>query len=279
MTDLNKSIKNIKSLDNLMNVMQHYGISFKKGSTGYVAKCPFHNEKTPSFRLKEKNNEAFYKCFGQCNAGGDIINFIREKEGITTLEAVKKAYEILNIKLDIQPSKLDELKDYIEKNIKLDGYYIENMYTYMLNSDTTSFIKVKFRNKFDKTKKDMRTYKIIDMGDYYKLGTKAKDGDYNYTIYNYPKVKEAINKMTNVYFVEGEKDADTLNKLGLTATTMYTKTNDEKIWNKYKIQLQNAKIVFIGDTGKAGEEFKQLVWKHLKDVIQTFKVVDLPGLK
>lgn len=43
------------------------------------------------------------------------------------------------------------------------------------------------------------------MGDYYKLGTKAKDGDYNYTIYNYPKVKEAINKMTNVYFVEGEK--------------------------------------------------------------------------
>lgn len=279
MTDLNKSIKNIKSLDNLMNVMQHYGISFKKGSTGYVAKCPFHNEKTPSFRLKEKNNEAFYKCFGQCNAGGDIINFIREKEGITTLEAVKKAYEILNIKLDIQPSKLDELKDYIEKNIKLDGYYIENMYTYMLNSDTPSFIKVKFRNKFDKTKKDMRTYKIIDMGDYYKLGTKAKDGDYNYTIYNYPKVKEAINKMTNVYFVEGEKDADTLNKLGLTATTMYTKTNDEKIWNKYKIQLQNAKIVFIGDTGKAGEEFKQLVWKHLKDVIQTFKVVDLPGLK
>lgn len=108
------------------------------------------------------------------------------------------------------------------------------MYTYMLNSDTPSFIKVKFRNKFDKTKKDMRTYKIIDMGDYYKLGTKAKDGDYNYTIYNYPKVKEAINKMTNVYFVEGEKDADTLNKLGLTATTMYTKTNDEKYGTNIK---------------------------------------------
>ena len=85
--------------------------------------------------------------------------------------------------------------------------------------------------------------------------------------------------MNNVYFVEGEKDADTLNKLGLTTTTILAKTNDEKVWNKYKMQLQNSKIVFIGDTGKAGEEFKQLVWEHLKDVIQTFKVVDLPGLK
>lgn len=278
MTDLNESIKNIKSIDNLKSVIESYGVKFKKDSTGYVAKCPFHSEKTPSFRISEKNNAAFYKCFG-CNIQGDIINFIKEKEGFTTLEATKKAYEILGIKLDIQPSKLDKLKEYIEKNIKLDGYYIEDMYPYMLDDNTPSLIKVKFRNKFDKTEKDMRTYKIIDIGDYYKLGTKSKDGDYNYTIYNYPRVKEAINKMNNVYFVEGEKDAETLNKLGFTATTILAKTNDEKVWNKYKMQLQNAKIVFIGDTGKAGKEFKQLVWEHLKDVIQTFKVVDLPGLK
>lgn len=278
MTDLTEAIKNIKSIDNLKTVIESYGINFKKDSTGYITNCPFHSEKTPSFRLKEKNNEAFYKCFG-CNIQGDIINFIKEKEGFTTLEATKKAYEILGIKLDIQPSKLDKLKEYIEKNIKLDGYYIEEMYPYILDDNTPSFIKIKFRNINDKSKKDMRTYKIVDMGDYYRLGTKSKDGDYEYTIYNYPRVKEAINKMNNVYFVEGEKDAETLNKLGFTATTIFAKTNDEKIWSKYKMQLQNSKIVFIGDTGKAGKEFKQLVWEHLKDVIQTFKVVDLPGLK
>lgn len=278
MTDLTESIKNIKSIDQLKTVIESYGITFKKDSTGYVAKCPFHSEKTPSFRISEKNNAAFYKCFG-CKTQGDIINFIKEKEGFSTLEATKKAYEILGIKLDIQPSKLDKLKEYIEKNKKLDGYYIEDMYPYMLDNNTPSFIKIKFRNINDKSKKDMRTYKIVDMGDYYRLGTKSKDGDYEYTIYNYPRVKEAINKMNNVYIVEGEKDADTLNRLGLTATTIYAKTNDKKIWNKYKMQLQNSKIVFIGDTGKAGEEFKQLVWEHLKDVIQAFKVVDLPGLK
>ena len=113
MTELNNSIKNIKSLDNLKRVIESYGTTFKKDSTGYVAKCPFHKEKTPSFRLTEKNNEAFYKCFG-CDAQGDVINFIREKEGFSTLEATKKAYEVLGIKLEMQPSKLDKLKDFIE---------------------------------------------------------------------------------------------------------------------------------------------------------------------
>lgn len=275
MTDLNEAIKNIKSIENLITVMQHYGVNFKKDSSGFLAKCPFHSEKTPSFRL---NNEGKYKCFG-CNAQGDIIDFIKTKEGFSTLEAIKKAYEILGLKLDMQPSKLDKLKEYVEKNIKLDGYYIENIYTYVVDNDIPSFIKVKFRNKFDKSKKDMRTYKVIDTGEYYRLGTKAKDGDYDYTIYNYPKVKEALDKGNNIYFVEGEKDADNLNRLGLTATTIYAKTNDKKIWDKYKIQLQNAKIVFIGDTGKAGEEFKQLIWEHLKDNVRAFKVVNLPNLE
>ena len=275
MTDLNEAIKNIKSIENLITVMQHYGVNFKKDSSGFLAKCPFHSEKTPSFRV---NNEGKYKCFG-CNSQGDIIDFIKTKEGFSTLEAIKKAYEILGLKLDMQPSKLDKLKEYVEKNIKLDGYYIENIYTYVVDNDIPSFIKVKFRNKFDKSKKDMRTYKVIDTGEYYRLGTKTKDGDYDYTIYNYPKVKEALDKGNNIYFVEGEKDADNLNKLGLTATTIYAKTNDKKIWDKYKIQLQNAKIVFIGDTGKAGEEFKQLIWGHLKDNVRAFKVVNLPNLE
>lgn len=278
MTELNNSIKNIKSLNDLKTVVESYGTTFKKDSTGYVAKCPFHEDKTPSFRLRDTYKGADYHCFG-CGAHGDVINFIRGKEGFSTLEATKKAHEILGIKLDIQPSKLDKLKDYIEKNIKLDGYYIEDMYTYMLDGNTPSFIKIKFRNINNKSKKDMRTYKVIDAGDYYKLGTKATTGDYDYTIYNYPKIKEAINKMNNVYFVEGEKDADNLNRLGFAATTIYAKTNDKKIWNKYKMQLQNAKVVFIGDTGKAGEEFKQLAWENLKDVVQSFKVVVLPGLK
>lgn len=271
--ELKDLIKEIKSVNDLMTVLNYYSVNYdtKKGAC-----CPFHNEKTPSFKIKEENGEAMYKCFG-CGAAGDVINFIKNKENMTTLEAVKKAYSILGKQCDIKPNKLDKLKDYIEKDnfYKLEGYYIEDIYIYMLDQETPSFLKVKYRSHIDKSKKDLRTYKVIDQGDYFKTVTKATGGEYNHTIYNYPRVKNAIENNYNIYFVEGEKDAETLNKLGLAATTIYSKK-----WNdKYTEQLRGAKIVFIGDTGRAGSQFQKLVWDNLKDVVKSFKVVTLPGLK
>lgn len=49
--------------------------------------CPFHKEKTPSFKVE--NERRAYKCFG-CGAGGDAIKWICETEGLTFVEAVKK---------------------------------------------------------------------------------------------------------------------------------------------------------------------------------------------
>ena len=121
----------------------------------------------------------------------------------------------------------------------------------------------------------MRTYKIVDAGEYYKTTTKATSGEYDPTIYNYPSVKKAIEKDNNIYFVEGEKDVKTLQRLGLTATTIYSK----KWIDTYTNQLNGAKVVFIGDTGKAGAEFEKLIYENLKDVVKTFKVVDLPNIE
>ncbi len=52
----------------------------------HVALCPFHNEKTPSFTVYP-DTQSFY-CFG-CGSGGDIITFIKQKENIEYVEAVK----------------------------------------------------------------------------------------------------------------------------------------------------------------------------------------------
>ena len=99
--------------------------------------------------------------------------------------------------------------------------------------------------------------------------------EYTYTIYNYPKIKQAIDKEQYIYIVEGEKDVETLKKIGLSSTTFYSK----KWQDIYTKQLHDAKIVFIGDTGEAGEQFKEFVWKNLKDNIKAFKVVNLKGLE
>src|SRR5690606_31506872 len=58
----------------------------KKGRE-YTGLCPFHNEKTPSFSVNEE--KGFYHCFG-CGANGDLIDFVRQTEGVEFIEAVER---------------------------------------------------------------------------------------------------------------------------------------------------------------------------------------------
>ncbi len=55
------------------------------GKGEYWAPCPFHQEKTPSFKVDDK--KGFYYCFG-CQAKGDMITFVRETENLGFMEAV-----------------------------------------------------------------------------------------------------------------------------------------------------------------------------------------------
>lgn len=280
--NFDEAIKEINSINDLKTVVGYYGIKLSTKGNYTKAICPFHKEKTPSFSLNDEGSGAYYNCFG-CGAGGNVINFIKDYKGLSTLEALKEAYEILGKKLDIKPSKIDRLINYIETNdfYKLEDYYIEDVYIYMVDTDVPSFLKIRYKlmpEKKDtgKKPKDMRTYKIVDAGEYYKTTTKASGGEYEPIIYNYPAVKKAIEKDNNIYFVEGEKDVKTLQRLGLTTTTIY---NTKKWFRAYTDQLNGAKVVFIGDTGKAGEEFKKTVYENLKEVVKTFKVVDLPNIE
>ena len=53
----------------------------------HLGLCPFHNEKTPSFNVRD--DEGFYHCFG-CGVSGDAISFLREKEGLGFMDAVRQ---------------------------------------------------------------------------------------------------------------------------------------------------------------------------------------------
>lgn len=62
-------------------------ITLKKAGASYKARCPFHDEKTPSFNVRP--DKGFYHCFG-CGAHGDAISFVREFEGMGFTEAVEE---------------------------------------------------------------------------------------------------------------------------------------------------------------------------------------------
>ncbi|MEM9315100.1 MAG: CHC2 zinc finger domain-containing protein, partial [Pseudomonadota bacterium] len=61
-------------------------VKLKKTGKNYSARCPFHDEKTPSFSVNPEKQ--FYYCFG-CGAGGNAIGFVMDYENIDFPQAVE----------------------------------------------------------------------------------------------------------------------------------------------------------------------------------------------
>lgn len=61
-------------------------VPLKKAGKEYKARCPFHEERTPSFHVVP--DKQFYHCFG-CHASGDVIDFLERKGGMDFMEAMR----------------------------------------------------------------------------------------------------------------------------------------------------------------------------------------------
>lgn len=65
-------------------------VQLKRSGRSFKGRCPFHDEKTPSFHVHP--DQGFYKCFG-CDAGGDAITFVRTLQGYSFTEAITELAE------------------------------------------------------------------------------------------------------------------------------------------------------------------------------------------
>jgi DNA primase len=75
----------VKNQGDIVRVVSDY-VSLKKRGANYLACCPFHSEKTPSFNVHP--GKGLFKCFG-CGAGGGIFDFVMRIEGCGFPEAVR----------------------------------------------------------------------------------------------------------------------------------------------------------------------------------------------
>lgn len=107
----NLEIDKLKSSLNIVDVVGKY-FSLKKAGKDYVACCPFHTEKTPSFAVSE--SKQFYHCFG-CGAQGDVIGFVMEYTGCDFMTAYKE----LGGELELMPS--EKVKANIEASKRIIG--------------------------------------------------------------------------------------------------------------------------------------------------------------
>jgi DNA primase len=78
-------IDDLRRQADIVHVIQDY-VQLKKKGANWMACCPFHKEKTPSFSVSPAK-EIFY-CFG-CHKGGSVFNFVMEIERVAFPEAIK----------------------------------------------------------------------------------------------------------------------------------------------------------------------------------------------
>ena len=74
-------------------------IELKRKGVNHFGICPFHDEKTPSFSVSQ--SKQIYKCFGGCDAGGNVFTFVMEFYKLTFFESAKLLANRYNVILDI----------------------------------------------------------------------------------------------------------------------------------------------------------------------------------
>lgn len=117
-------LEEICAKTDLLTVASRYLTLTHRGGN-YWARCPFHNEKTASFTIKEDGQ--FYKCFG-CGEAGNVINFVSKMENVDFLTAVEMLAKEANLPLPTS-EETDEIKKQKQQR--------ETMYEIL--KDTTEF--------------------------------------------------------------------------------------------------------------------------------------------
>jgi len=92
------TLEQIRAASDIVDVIGAV-LPLKRAGANFVALCPFHKEKSPSFNVNPQRQ--IFHCFG-CHKGGDVFTFVREYENLSFIEAVKRLAERANILLEFE---------------------------------------------------------------------------------------------------------------------------------------------------------------------------------
>ena len=94
------SIEQVVAAADMVEVVGQY-TDLKKAGANFSGRCPFHEERTPSFSVNPA--EKLYYCFG-CGVGGNLIGFVMAKENMDFPEAVEYLADKYGIALEFEES-------------------------------------------------------------------------------------------------------------------------------------------------------------------------------
>jgi DNA primase len=116
-------IDDLRRQADIVRVVGDY-VTLKKKGANWMACCPFHQEKTPSFSVNPSKN-IFY-CFG-CSKGGSVFNFVMEVEGLSFPEAVKVVAEKAGVPLPelVDDKRFETKRKEADEVVQLNGWALE----------------------------------------------------------------------------------------------------------------------------------------------------------
>lgn len=91
------TLEQVRAASDIVDIIGGY-IPLKRAGANFVALCPFHKEKSPSFNVNPQKQ--IFHCFG-CHKGGDVFTFVKEYESIDFPDAVRRLAERAHIPLEM----------------------------------------------------------------------------------------------------------------------------------------------------------------------------------
>ena len=205
------------------------------GSGKWTARCPAHADTNPSLSISlGRDGAILLKCFAGC-----------------TTEAIVAALGL-------------KLADLFDKPLPAQPYkpalppVIETVYSYQDELGTELFQVVRLKPK------DFRQRRAVNGN--YQWGI----GDARRVLYHLPQVLSA----EEVWVVEGEKDADALASIGMTATT--NPHGAGKWLDAYTESLAGKDVVLCGDNDGPGKAHVRMVIESLAGKVASLRLVELP---
>jgi DNA primase len=106
-------LEQIRAASDIVDVVGSY-LPLKRAGANWVALCPFHKEKSPSFNVNPQRQ--IFHCFG-CHKGGDVFTFIKEYESIGFMDAVRRLAERAKIPLEFEKGAPDQQARHIKEQL------------------------------------------------------------------------------------------------------------------------------------------------------------------
>ena len=255
------NLQEIKDLVSISAVADYLGLVEEYG------KRKFPGERTASIQLYKDNR---FHDFGR-NVDGDIFDLMIHVRGYTLKEAIAEFKSAFNIK--DSPIGENTVKEawiaYLER--KFNAKYIEH-YDYFLTDQSGkavyAYTKVRLQ---DKAGKKQLIYGRFN-GDRFILGLQGKKAKDILAIYGSSvfAIQKAIDHQETIFYVEGEKDVNTLMKRGYTVFTC----GGSGDWKKGVSEIvRQANVIILADNDKPGEQLAYQVMQDLQLIANNVSII------